>query len=102
MAGSISSSSRSNQDARPLASEVHRIRKDFPILEQRVNGAALVYLDNAATSHKPLAVIDALNRFYLASNSNINRGVHALGERATELYDEARARAKIHQCPAER
>lgn len=94
MAGSISSSSRSNQDARPLASEVHRIRKDFPILEQRVNGAALVYLDNAATSHKPLAVIDALNRFYLASNSNINRGVHALGERATELYDEARARAQ--------
>ncbi|MEW6212109.1 MAG: cysteine desulfurase [Acidobacteriota bacterium] len=94
MAGSISRPEHSNRDLRPLASEVHRIRQDFPILEKKVNGSPLVYLDNAATSHKPLAVIDALNRFYLDSNSNINRGVHTLAEQATELYDEARRRAQ--------
>ncbi len=86
--------SRSNHDARPLASEIDRIRQDFPILEKRVNGSPLVYLDNAATSHKPIAVTRALNRFYLDSNSNINRGIHTLSEQATELYDEARACAQ--------
>ena len=70
---------------------VRRIRRDFPILDQTVNGQPLVYLDNAATSQKPQAVIDAVGRFYSTYNSNINRGVHSLGERATEEYENARA-----------
>ena len=75
-------------------SEVHRIRRDFPILNQTINDAALVYLDNAATSHKPLSVINALQQFYSADNSNIHRGVHTLSERATEEYERARNRIR--------
>lgn len=66
------------------------IRKDFPVLDQKVNGHPLVYLDNAATSQKPRAVIDELKRFYEEDNSNVHRSVHALGERATALYEGAR------------
>lgn len=77
-------------ESRSLATEVHQIRRDFPILDQKAGELPLAYLDNAATSHKPTAVIDAIERFYLTSNSNINRGVHALGERATEQYEQAR------------
>ena len=61
--------------------DVMRIREDFPILKQKVHGKPLVYLDNGATSQKPQVVIDALNRYYSAENSNIHRGVHYL-ERA--------------------
>lgn len=78
----------------PLRSEVHRIRRDFPILDQIVNGSALVYFDSAATSQKPLAVIEALQKFYTISNSNIHRGIHTLAERATEEYERARTEAK--------
>ena len=83
-----------SSDNRLPVSEVHRLRRDFPILNQAIhdNNASLVYLDNAATSHKPLAVIDALQRFYSADNSNIHRGVHTLSERATEEYERARNR----------
>ena len=70
------------------------IRRDFPILDQSVNGHPLAYLDNAATSQKPRAVIDALQQFYSVYNSNISRGVHTLGERATEGYENARARVQ--------
>ena len=70
--------------------DVTRIRKDFPILEQRVNGKPLVYLDNAATSQKPTAVIDAMNRYYFEENSNIHRGVHFLSDKATQSYEAAR------------
>jgi cysteine desulfurase/selenocysteine lyase len=72
------------------ALDVERLRKDFPILAQRVRGKPLVYLDNAATSQKPRAVIDAVSRFYAAENANIHRGVHFLSERATAAYDRVR------------
>ena len=66
-------------------------RADFPILQQTVHAKPLVYLDNAATSQKPQAVIDAMARFYTEECANIHRGVHALSERATQAYDAARA-----------
>src|ERR1044071_6671841 len=70
--------------------DVSRIRQDFPILSRQVHGKPLVYLDNAATSHKPKPVIDAITGFYLSENSNIHRGVHELSQRATEDYERAR------------
>jgi cysteine desulfurase / selenocysteine lyase len=66
------------------------IRHDFPALHQRVHGRPLVYLDNAATTQKPQAVIDRITRFYSEENANVHRAVHALGERATEAYEAAR------------
>ncbi len=74
--------------------DVARIRRDFPILERRVNGHPLVYLDNAATSQKPRAVIEALDRYYRMENANIHRGVHFLSEHATAAYDRARERVQ--------
>jgi cysteine desulfurase/selenocysteine lyase len=67
-----------------------RLREDFPIFRQRPHGRELVYLDSAATSQKPRAVIDAISRFYETENSNVHRGVHWLSERATESYEKAR------------
>jgi cysteine desulfurase/selenocysteine lyase len=69
-------------------------RHHFPLLRQWVNGKPLVYFDNAATSQKPQVVIDALMRFYQEENSNIHRGVHALSERATQLYESARGKVR--------
>ena len=66
------------------AYDVQKIRKDFPILHQMVHGRPLVYLDNAATTQKPLSVIQAIENYYRHDNSNIHRGVHTLSERATE------------------
>ncbi|WP_029423162.1 cysteine desulfurase [Alicyclobacillus macrosporangiidus] len=66
------------------------IRKDFPILQQEVNGHPLVYLDSAATSQKPRPVIETLRRYYELDNANVHRGVHTLGSRATEAYELAR------------
>jgi cysteine desulfurase/selenocysteine lyase len=66
------------------------IRADFPILDQKVNGKPLVYLDNAATSQKPSCVIAALTRFYEHDNANVHRGIHALSMRATTAYESAR------------
>ena len=74
--------------------DVERIRKDFPALHQTVHGKPLVYLDNAATSQKPLAVIEAEERFYRRDCSNIHRGVHELSERATRSYEDARLTAQ--------
>src|SRR5262245_38315051 len=71
--------------------DVEKIRRDFPILHQSVHGKPLVYLDNAATTQKPLAVIEAIEHYYRHDNSNIHRGVHALSERATEQYEKTRA-----------
>lgn len=68
------------------------IREQFPILHQEINGHPLVYLDNAATSQKPLAVIEAIANYYKRDNSNVHRGVHALGSRATDAYEGARER----------
>jgi cysteine desulfurase/selenocysteine lyase len=70
--------------------EVERIREDFPILCQRVNGKPLIYLDNAATAQKPQVVIDAVSQFYSFQNANIHRGVHRLSEQATAAYDAVR------------
>lgn len=69
-------------------------RHHFPLLKQRVNGKALVYLDNAATSQKPQVVIDAILRYYEEENSNIHRGVHYLSERATRAYEAAREKVR--------
>jgi len=76
------------------AFDVYQVRKDFPILHQTVHGKPLVYLDNAATTQKPLAVIDAISHYYRADNSNIHRGVHTLSERATEAYEKTRIAAQ--------
>ncbi len=69
------------------------VRDQFPALHQTVHGKPLVYLDNAATTHKPRAVIDALVRYYERDNSNVHRGLHALSMRSTDSYEAARARA---------
>jgi len=69
-----------------------RIRDEFPILNQQVNGRPLVYLDNAATTQKPRTVIAALDRFYAQDNANVHRGLHALSMRSTNHYEGARAR----------
>jgi cysteine desulfurase/selenocysteine lyase len=70
--------------------DVERVRAQFPALDQLVHGRPLVYLDNAATTQKPQAVIDAERRYYEHDNANIHRGVHTLSERATEQYEHAR------------
>ena len=76
------------------AFDVEAIRNDFPILKQTVNGKPLVYLDNAATSQKPQAVIDALVNYYTNDNSNVHRGVHTLSQRATDDYEAARTKLR--------
>jgi cysteine desulfurase / selenocysteine lyase len=76
--------------------DVDRIREDFPALHQPVHGKPLVYLDNAATSQKPRAVLDALVAYYTRDNANVHRGVHLLSERATEAYEGSRARIQRH------
>ena len=76
------------------AFDVHRVRRDFPILGQTIHGKPLVYLDNAATTQKPQAVIDAMVRSYAEDNANIHRGVHLLSERATQAYELAREKVQ--------
>lgn len=79
------------------------IRRDFPVLDQRVNGRPLVYLDSAATAQKPRPVIEAVRRFYEEYNANVHRAIHALGERATAEYEEARRHvARFINAPSER
>jgi cysteine desulfurase/selenocysteine lyase len=65
---------------------VHDIRRQFPILDQEVNGNPLVYLDSSATSQKPIQVIETVEKYYKEINSNVHRGVHTLGTRATDAY----------------
>ncbi len=72
--------------------DVARVREDFPILDQMVDGRPLIYLDSAASSQKPLQVIDAIRTYYLRDHANVHRGVHELARRATEAYEESRAR----------
>jgi cysteine desulfurase / selenocysteine lyase len=82
--------------------EVTRLRADFPILERSVNGHALVYLDSAATSQKPRVVLDAVDAYYAAHNANVHRGVHTLGNEATDIFEGARERvARFIDAPAE-
>jgi cysteine desulfurase/selenocysteine lyase len=81
--------------SRPTAAfDVRRIRRDFPILQESVHGKPLVYLDNAATAQKPQSVIDTMVRSLAEENANIHRGVHALSERATRSFEDARAKVK--------
>jgi cysteine desulfurase/selenocysteine lyase len=72
------------------------IRKDFPILDQEVHGRPLIYFDNAATTQKPRAVLDALRHYYEHDNSNVHRGLHELSSRATEAYENARQRVATY------
>jgi cysteine desulfurase/selenocysteine lyase len=78
----------------PTGFNVEQIRKDFPALHQEVNGKPLVWLDNAATTHKPQSVIDAISRFYENDNSNIHRGAHTLAARATDAFEQARQKVQ--------
>lgn len=81
-----------NMNAQPLAFDVERVRQDFPILHQQVNGQPLVYFDNAATTQKPNAVIDAITNYYREDNSNVHRGAHTLADRATAKFEAARVK----------
>ena len=72
--------------------DVAAVRRDFPLLAREVNGQPLVYLDSAATSQKPVQVLDAVERYYRVHNANVHRGVHSLGNEATDVFEEARRR----------
>jgi cysteine desulfurase/selenocysteine lyase len=74
--------------------DVEKVREDFPVLKQKVHGKPLVYLDNAATSQKPLAVIEAIRKFYEVDCANIHRGVHELSQRSTAAYEQTRVKVK--------
>ena len=76
--------------------DIQKIRADFPILTQKVNGKPLVYFDNGATSQKPQIVIDAISKYYQEINANIHRGVHTLSQLATDAYEVSRGKIKNH------
>lgn len=76
--------------------DINKVREDFPILNQKVNGKPLVYFDNAATSQKPQVVIDAISDYYSSINANIHRGVHALSQLATDAYEVSRLKIQKH------
>src|SRR4030095_9435739 len=82
--------------------DVAAVRGDFPILERRVNGHPLVYLDSAATSQKPRRVLDAMDDYYRRHNANVHRGVHTLAEEATALFEEPRTRSARFAAASER
>ena len=76
--------------------DIQKIRADFPILEQKVNGKPLIYFDNGATSQKPRVVIDAITKYYEEINANIHRGVHTLSQLATDAYEVSREKVRNH------
>jgi len=76
--------------------DINKIRADFPILTQKVNGKPLVYFDNGATSQKPKVVLDAITKYYEEINANIHRGVHTLSQLATDAYEESRSKIQKH------
>ncbi len=76
--------------------DINKIRADFPILLQKVNGKSLVYFDNGATSQKPKVVIDAISKYYNEINANIHRGVHTLSQKATDAYEISRGKIQNH------
>ena len=76
--------------------DIEKVRADFPILTQQVNGKPLVYLDNAATNQKPQVVIDSIVDYYSGLNANIHRGVHTLSQRATDAYESSRITLQKH------
>jgi cysteine desulfurase/selenocysteine lyase len=90
-ATSSTTSTSSGVDApAPVAFDPHVVRRDFPILERRINGRPLVYLDSASTSQKPAVVLDAIDRYYREYNANVHRGIYTIGEEATAAYERAR------------
>lgn len=74
--------------------DVNKVRQDFPILGEQVNGKDLIYLDTSATSQSPIQVIEAMNDYYRTYNSNVHRGVHTLGTKATDAYEKARMKVR--------
>jgi cysteine desulfurase/selenocysteine lyase len=76
--------------------DITKVRADFPILQQEINGFPLIYFDNGATSQKPQVVIDAISEYYQETNANIHRGVHTLSQRATDAYEAAREIMRQH------
>ena len=80
--------------AAPHVFDVKALRQDFPILSTKVHGRPLVYLDNAATTLKPKAVVDAISNHYLYGSANIHRGVHHLSEEATKVYEGVRDKVR--------
>jgi cysteine desulfurase/selenocysteine lyase len=85
---------RASRKAAAVVLDVPHVREAFPILRQKIRGKPLVYLDNAATTQKPQAVLDAIARYYTTANANVHRGVHLLSERATADYEAARVTVK--------
>jgi cysteine desulfurase/selenocysteine lyase len=94
MATATTREMRNRTSPAPSVFDVERLRRDFPALDQQVHGHPLIYFDNAATSQKPLEVIDAERDFYLRDCANIHRGVHELSERATRKYEGARDKVR--------
>jgi cysteine desulfurase/selenocysteine lyase len=99
--GYVTPAKQAPHDGAPLAGssrhapfDVHAVRRDFPILQERINGRQLVWFDNAATTHKPQSVIDRISYFYEHENSNIHRAAHTLAARATDAYEGARERVR--------
>ena len=84
-----------------MSYDVQAIRQQFPILNQKIHGRPLVYLDNAATAQKPIAVIDAISEYYLNYNANVHRGVHTLSQRATDAMEAVREDVRAHINAAE-
>jgi cysteine desulfurase / selenocysteine lyase len=80
--------------ARQQGLDIQRLRSEFPILQQQFDGKPLIYLDSAATSQKPMAVLDALQCYYTQCNANVHRGLHRLSEQATSMYEQARVKAQ--------
>ena len=93
-ATAVISGDADDREANVPAFDVETVRDEFPILRQEVRGKPLVYLDNAATTQKPLAVVDAIRDYYLRDNANVHRGVHLLSERATKAYEGARDKVR--------
>ena len=73
-----------------MSIDIKEIRKQFPILNQWINGKPLVYLDNGASSQKPISVVNALSNYYLNDHANVHRGVHTLSQRATDQFEAVR------------
>ena len=88
----LPSATQPGQRQAPVPFDVHAVRRDFPVLLERVNGKPLAWFDNAATTHKPQSVIDRVSYFYAHENSNIHRAAHALAARASDAYEAARAK----------
>lgn len=77
-----------------------QVRPEFPNLQEKVHDKDLVYLDSAATSHKPVAVLEAIDKFYRETNSNVHRGAHQLSVKATDMYEDARAKVMKSPLPS--